>query len=389
MTNVTIARGFAFLSTALVSLAASMPASAQKIVEGATPSATSEKDDKALEALLKGSVDREIATSDGVYLSARYWTPKEAGKNTPAIILVHNRGRTQRDWFPIARQLADAGFAVVTFDLRGHGDSIDTNPSLYKPPKEALREEESRRARSRMRVVPIPKPRDSADRRTAKSRGQRIDHTEAFKSGKDAAIFFAKDLEAIKLFLVEENNVGRLNIRRTGLAATGFSGAVAMKWLEENEFASGSRAGWSRVGGDVAAIALISPPWTYKGFKMPVALANRKLDVPILLISSDQGLDFDSATRLARAFRIEPKELEVNKDVAKERTNPFGKGAASAWITRESKLTGTELVRAAELRIGALLEDFFTATLLGKKGFPWERRTVEGQEESFGTTRTQ
>lgn len=47
----------------------------------------------------------------------------------PAVILVHMLRRTRSDWNEVATWLQDKGFAVITFDLRGHGQSssdIDT-----------------------------------------------------------------------------------------------------------------------------------------------------------------------------------------------------------------------------------------------------------------------
>jgi alpha-beta hydrolase superfamily lysophospholipase len=39
------------------------------------------------------------------------------------VILVHMLTRTREDWHAVASRLSDAGFAALTFDLRGHGGS--------------------------------------------------------------------------------------------------------------------------------------------------------------------------------------------------------------------------------------------------------------------------
>ncbi|MGL4463267.1 MAG: alpha/beta hydrolase, partial [Planctomycetia bacterium] len=72
---------------------------------------------------LDGSESKTLLTSDGVFLGVTYWSPKEASRDTPVVMLLHSRGRSQRDWFPFAKQLYDDGIAVVTFDFRGHGES--------------------------------------------------------------------------------------------------------------------------------------------------------------------------------------------------------------------------------------------------------------------------
>lgn len=42
------------------------------------------------------------------------------------VILSHMRPSDQTAWFPFAQELADAGFAALTFDFRGYGDSQES-----------------------------------------------------------------------------------------------------------------------------------------------------------------------------------------------------------------------------------------------------------------------
>jgi pimeloyl-ACP methyl ester carboxylesterase len=41
----------------------------------------------------------------------------------PAVVLVHMLTRSRVDWAPVAERLQDAGFAALSLDLRGHGQS--------------------------------------------------------------------------------------------------------------------------------------------------------------------------------------------------------------------------------------------------------------------------
>jgi len=77
--------------------------------------------------------DLNIAMSDGVQLAATYFqptgTPPPAG--WPAVVLLHGLGQTRNssdfvNWSPnsmAAQYLAPAGYAVLTFDARAHGQS--------------------------------------------------------------------------------------------------------------------------------------------------------------------------------------------------------------------------------------------------------------------------
>jgi alpha-beta hydrolase superfamily lysophospholipase len=44
-------------------------------------------------------------------------------ENQPGVILSHMRPNDQRDWFDFARELADQGYAALTFDFRGYGET--------------------------------------------------------------------------------------------------------------------------------------------------------------------------------------------------------------------------------------------------------------------------
>lgn len=64
-----------------------------------------------------------LETKDGVTLGATYYAPPGGEEESPGLILVHEYGRSRRDWRRTAEQFQEAGFGVLTFDLRGHGDS--------------------------------------------------------------------------------------------------------------------------------------------------------------------------------------------------------------------------------------------------------------------------
>ena len=90
---------------------------------------------------------------DGLDMYARAWAPQ--GKPKAAITLVHGLGEHVRRYDHVAAALAEKGYAMLGFDLRGHGKSggprghtptyealmddiaaffkqVDENPALYK-----------------------------------------------------------------------------------------------------------------------------------------------------------------------------------------------------------------------------------------------------------------
>jgi len=70
-----------------------------------------------------------ITGQDGWKLAAFYAAPAKSARKgkCPAVILTHMLNRTRQDWKPLVPKLVGAGFAVVAYDMRGHGKSTDSN----------------------------------------------------------------------------------------------------------------------------------------------------------------------------------------------------------------------------------------------------------------------
>jgi predicted esterase len=73
-----------------------------------------------------------IPTADYVELDGTYYRGSK-GRDTPCVILVHKLGsdRTKSGLDELAKALNAKGFAVLTFDLRGHGGSVNVSPSFW------------------------------------------------------------------------------------------------------------------------------------------------------------------------------------------------------------------------------------------------------------------
>ncbi len=71
----------------------------------------------------RGNADRvEISTQDQLTLTGSFWAPK--GKQaSPGAVLIHGGGGSRMDLEDYAERLSRMGFAVLSVDLRGHGDS--------------------------------------------------------------------------------------------------------------------------------------------------------------------------------------------------------------------------------------------------------------------------
>jgi dienelactone hydrolase len=74
-------------------------------------------------ALAGAAAPRSVTfrTDDGATIAGTWYEP--AGRSAPAVILVHMLHRTRHDWDAFASRLSAEGVGVLTFDLRGHGES--------------------------------------------------------------------------------------------------------------------------------------------------------------------------------------------------------------------------------------------------------------------------
>ena len=62
----------------------------------------------------------DLKASDGTILKATYFAAVKSG---PGVLLLHQCNRQRKVWDDLAGQLATAGINVLTFDLRGFGES--------------------------------------------------------------------------------------------------------------------------------------------------------------------------------------------------------------------------------------------------------------------------
>lgn len=69
----------------------------------------------------ESSRDVSITTSDGVVLAATLYA---APAGSPGLVLVHGLGSSRHAWDNFAQKARRAGFGVVSFDIRGHGQSV-------------------------------------------------------------------------------------------------------------------------------------------------------------------------------------------------------------------------------------------------------------------------
>lgn len=80
----------------------------------------------ALPASAQGRLTPEnvsITAEDGLELVGHYYAPPEGETLAPAVLLMHHAGSRKESWTDFVVVLHEAGYAVLSIDIRGYGDS--------------------------------------------------------------------------------------------------------------------------------------------------------------------------------------------------------------------------------------------------------------------------
>jgi pimeloyl-ACP methyl ester carboxylesterase len=189
-----------------------------------------------------------LQTRDGVQLKATYYPSKypqgsAQAKQVAPVVLLHDYKETRAVFAALAERLqgtADDGpgrpsFAVITVDLRAHGDSTK-------------------------QIFPD---------------GTQAD-LDAAKLGRNDFIAMATlDMEAVRGLLFVKNDAGELNMDKLCLVGAGMGANVAANWAAQDWAAPPLAVG--KQGQDVKALVLVSPRWSFNGLTMQAPLRFRPL----------------------------------------------------------------------------------------------------------------
>jgi pimeloyl-ACP methyl ester carboxylesterase len=278
-----------------------------------------------------------LTTDDGVQLSATFY-PSSLGKNAVPVVMLADHKVAQSVYAPLAIRLqspseGDAtanvppdtheSFAVLTVDLRGHGDSL----------KQTL---------------------PNGNTRT-------LDATKLNRQ--DLAAMVALDMKAVRKFLVDKNDTGKLNINALSIVGAELGATVAVNWAATDWAWPALATG--KQGQDVKALVLISPTWKFRGLSMQQALRQQGLqkEVAVLMLYGKQGKP--ETADVKRIFEL------LAKHHPNSETKEKGKLTDLQEIGADINVQGTQLLknRSAENVIIAFLQEFVVA-----KEFPWSKR---------------
>jgi hypothetical protein len=176
------------------------------------------------------SQDVKFTTADFVEIHGTYF-PGPKGKKAPCVLLLHDLGknRGEEGWSQLALALQKQGYAVLTFDFRGHGDSTTVNPGF------GMFWDTAHNLKYRQQLL--------AGRPGAPN-------TIASSSFPAAYLpHLVNDIAAARLWLDQANDRGELNASQVLVIGAGEGASLGMIWLaaeahrQEQGFGLGPRPG--------------------------------------------------------------------------------------------------------------------------------------------------
>jgi pimeloyl-ACP methyl ester carboxylesterase len=276
-----------------------------------------------------------LTTKDGVQIGVTYYG-SNAGTQAVPVILLHDFNETRAVFEPLARLLQNppadlqqdlpAGAApqpraVVTVDLRGHGQS-----------------------KTAFDVDGLPVELDA-------SRFGQADF-------EDMVLY---DLEAVRAFLVERNDAGELNLNKLCLVGAGMGANVALNYAARDWAIPNLMA--RKQGQDVKALVLLSPTRMFRGLSSIEPLkfppVQQQLSVFLAYGAGTPKIAKDCETMVKTWSRYHPepprREIATMKDFF--------------VFAPQTQLQGTELLTSEEFGLAPRIAGFIEVRL-GRINYP-------------------
>lgn len=167
-----------------------------------------------------------LTANDGFPIHISYYK-SEVGQEAPVVVCVHDKGGNRRVYDDLAKTLQAEGYAVVTVDLRKHGESKAEVPGIGAADATELRKDDY------LRMV-------------------------------------TADLDAAKDFIYKEHQAKNLNMRKMAIISAGMSVPVVtsfavLDWQKRPYPDAPTLAQRTPRGQDVRAIVMLSPDETVPG----------------------------------------------------------------------------------------------------------------------------
>lgn len=199
----------------------------------------------------------ETLQADSALVHITYYK-STMGREAPVVVLLHMKDGNRFVWQNgFAEQLQREGYAVITVDLRGHGESR-LGPAAISG--------------GNANQDPADKKKKSGSK---KPTGKQPAENELKPAQYQAMV--VEDMEAVKRFIFEEHEAGNLNMNKLGIIGPEMGASVAVNFAlrdwEKTPHPDAPEGFRTPRGQDVRALVLISPQSNFESLNTMKPLA--------------------------------------------------------------------------------------------------------------------
>jgi hypothetical protein len=309
-------------------------------------------------------------TADGVTIEGRYWANSK-GKKAPTVLLLHNfeigkGGNSNSDgWDYLAEELQKKGYAVLTFDFRGHGNSttIADSMNFWSQPYN----------RTHLTKIKVG---------TATT----LSHTNF-----SAAYYpyLVNDIVAARAHIDKLHDAGDLNSQNLIVIGAGEGATLGMMWMasEMKRTRILGQDGLGRLrldvkpeGKDIVCGVLLSLSPTLAKRQVPVStwikeVGGKTYKTPLLFVYGDKD---DKASKAALFWM-----QSIIPGYSRDKSKPRPKDAEAYKFTAEYPIPGADatasgarLIDKDRDTVKSLIEKYFEPLMESHKITQWEQREL-------------
>ena len=309
-------------------------------------------------------------TADGFKLAGSYWPSKE-GKKAPVVLLLHNfelkkGGQSHADgWDYLAEELNKKGYAVLSFDFRGHGNSTTIADSTM--------------------FWGSMHNRPGLHLKGVKAKDTTLSHTN-FQPGYYP--YLVNDIIAARIYLDKKHDAGELNSQNLIVVGAGEGATLGMMWMASEMKrvrvtgldGLGRPARWdpNPEGKDIVSGIWLSISPTLAGKTAPMTtwlkeVGGKTYKTPLLFVYGDKD-DKASARALGYMQWLLP---EYKRDKPRPKDYKDWEYTAEYPIKgADATASGSKLIDKDRDTVKGLISGYFEPLMEKHKITQWEQREV-------------
>jgi pimeloyl-ACP methyl ester carboxylesterase len=297
-----------------------------------------------------------FTTADYAEIQGLYYA-SDLGIKAPTVLMLHPVGSSIEapGWSDLAKKLQEKHYAVLTFDFRGHGNSVNVSKDFWN----------AERSNQSLKGYKPVKPKLT------------ISHSD-FRTASNI-LSLENDISAAKRFLDAKNDASECNSAKLIVIGAGTGATLGAAWINSEWRRRALKSGFPVInntqaeGHDVAAAVWLSMAssvpinntrWTPK---LETYLASPVRDnVPMLFLYGEQDT---RAAHLAKSLHS-----SMAKNVKDKKLKELDREVA----IKDTKLSGVELLGKKDtLRTEEKIIAYLEQVLEDRLGNPWAKKDVD------------